>query len=366
MVLIKAWIVFTWLFLFKMVCSSKNAAIRHLNMKFERLNRITDGLKRNVDDIWRAMSATVVNKQTDISNNTNQEETKPDDIMRLVNETVSDVKELRTEVEELAHIVKHGFQKEKKLSRDALKNMENHHDEFQTGVRKEIMDLKKWLQSFQDDVLKTMKLQTEEDNRKCQLLIQNITNDFTIKLDENSMDTAACYDKFDRVVQNVTVAERQMNDKIAHVKDVINEKLFQVAACITGWENFHGHCYFFSSVKKTWDEALEFCQSMNSYIVETDSDGEVNFVATKFKGKQVSFWVGANDRQEEGKFMWQNSEQLVPHAFWYKNEPNNSGGDENCAAFYSTTARDFFGKLNDDQCYNTRVFVCERSNSIFS
>lgn len=381
------WLKFALLFSYLMVCSSQNSAIQHLNMKFNRLNRITNGLQKDVDDIWTALSDTAVNSQKVVSNTTKQEQANSKDVMQLVNETVSDVKELKTEIEELVLYAKNGFKKEKIFNRDKMTKMTRSQNEFQTSVSKEISEMKSWQHSFQESQLELqgeqfekVKLEADEGNKRCELMIQNLTNDFTnmleeskdevynitndytVKLEENTAGIGSYYDKLASVEQKAEASGRQAEenkDEIALMKDVINEKLghLLVLDCPDGWKTFERHCYYFSSIKKTWDEAHDFCLSMNSFVVQTETDEEINFVAETFQG--YSLWLGGTDRDNEGKFTWQASKQPVAGNHWNKNEPNDANGNEDCIELICISS--YFGKFNDFNCDLTKHFACERS-----
>jgi hypothetical protein len=65
-----------------------------------------------------------------------------------------------------------------------------------------------------------------------------------------------------------------------------------------------------------------------------------------------SIWFGLNDGTTEGTFTYLSGEP-VTYTNWYPGEPNDSGGNEDCAELYSN------GQWNDDVCSNPRPFVCE-------
>ena len=63
-------------------------------------------------------------------------------------------------------------------------------------------------------------------------------------------------------------------------------------------------------------------------------------------------WVGLSDRATEGQFQ---NVTLEPNDLrpWENGQPDNGGGDENCAQIKSS------GKLDDDQCGNSHRYICE-------
>lgn len=332
------------------MCNSQNAAVQHLNMKFDRLNRITNVLQRDVEDIWTVLSNTVIKfgNLGDFSNETGK--ATADEVFQLVNETVFDVKELKTEVEDLIFSVKNGLMKEKAFNNRAIKEITKSQQELKAKLTDEISGVKNWLQSF--EVTQTQNLRqmfekfnsdAKKDNTIFEQKVQNITDELEVTLE-----------------QNANSSDRQaakLKDEIVLIKSVINDK--HVLVCDEGWESFGTHCYYLSSDSKTWDEALDFCKSKKSHMVEIDNKVIVDFLIQQCKGGVL--WVGANDRETEGRFVWQNSKKPVSPELFYKNEPNNKLGNEHCAQFYCNRN----GTLNDNRCDRTMNFVCQHSKFIF-
>ena len=367
----KIWEHLTLLFLwFIIFCGSQNIEIQHLNTKVNRLNRITNGLQKDVDDIWLALSNTAMisGNLTQVCNETQKEKKTIDDILKTVNTTVSEVHKLKTEIERVLYAEK-GLRKEKALNREALIKMKRSQNDFKAKLNVEIIEMKSWLQNFEGkqtkilaETLKNMKFKCEEDNRILQENIQNITKEFLVKLEENNIKTQTCYDKLQEVAQSVNETEKHTLNEINAVKNKINEKLSLTAACQEEWKSFGGHCYFFSPDKMTWDEAQDFCRSRNSHIVQTNNEAEIAFIVLNCKA-YYSVWTGANDLDTEGNFLWYNTTKSVPHDYFYPSEPNNSRGSEDCAELYCQTSR--VSKLNDVNCARQKNFVCEQSKTIF-
>ncbi len=59
-------------------------------------------------------------------------------------------------------------------------------------------------------------------------------------------------------------------------------------------------------------------------------------------------WFGASDSATEGTFRWVDGPEVgqvvsLVNGFWYANQPDNTGGDEDCLMIYQ-------GKFNDATC----------------
>ena len=377
MQLLKTWLHLTMLLLWDpTACRSQNAAIQHLNMKFNRLNRITNGLLRDVDDLWTALSNAVVqnsDKGIPFSNQTDEGHLNAEEVLKLVNGKVSDVKELKTEVEKFVVYAQKGLKNEKAFSRKVIKGIQTSQHEFEIKVRNDVAVMKIWLQNLEqtqkqtlDDMLDNFRSKIVEDHKILLENIHNKTSNSEAQLEEHKLEIQECNDKLETVKQKLDSTEKHNADEIALIKQVINEKLGHVASCSDGWTSFGEHCYFFSSDTKTWDDALDFCHHRESHIVEITKEAKVNFLVQNSKASysaHYSIWVGANDRKTEGTFVWQTSNTSVPNHYFCPGEPNNSNGNENCVELYWQTDR--VNKLNDANCERTKYFVCEKSKFIF-
>lgn len=77
----------------------------------------------------------------------------------------------------------------------------------------------------------------------------------------------------------------------------------------------------------------------------------------------MSYYIGANDIVEEGKWMWTGRRMAFTYVNWGKDQPNNQWGSENCAVM---RGKDFpFLGLNrtwtDDPCTDLNNYICEIS-----
>jgi len=82
----------------------------------------------------------------------------------------------------------------------------------------------------------------------------------------------------------------------------------------------------------------------------------------------VSVWLGYSDTATEGSFQWAlggapSSPQAGDTTFWSPGEPNNAGGDEDCALLLglaSATATFVPGYVSDTVCGRPHPALCER------
>ncbi len=127
----------------------------------------------------------------------------------------------------------------------------------------------------------------------------------------------------------------------------------------------HGeHVYFFCEMSVTWPEARRACQAAGTDLAIIDDEAENAFVAANLS---ATSWVGANDIDSEGTFVWITpgtdgfGVAHVSFTAWATFTPDNCGGvfgQQDCVRV------DASGKWNDSACEGgctegTFAFVCE-------
>ncbi|XP_052389854.1 CD209 antigen-like protein C [Carassius gibelio] len=141
------------------------------------------------------------------------------------------------------------------------------------------------------------------------------------------------------------------------------------AHCAIEWIHFEGKCYYYSKVKMNWTQSRDHCVTLGGHLVIINSKAEQDFVTSKVKG---SHWIGLNDLDIEGHFVWVNNQALNNSLeFWMKredgnNEPDNwtknhpSGEDCTCLG-HLRGASEFW---LDAFCFEEKNFVCETAAAV--
>jgi len=89
---------------------------------------------------------------------------------------------------------------------------------------------------------------------------------------------------------------------------------------------FQGSKYYISEQDNfTWHEANTLTQNSGGYLVTICSADENEFIRSRLYTDDA--WIGYNDEQHEGQFVWRNGE-LCGFTNWSTGEPNNSRGTE--------------------------------------
>jgi hypothetical protein len=74
------------------------------------------------------------------------------------------------------------------------------------------------------------------------------------------------------------------------------------------------------------------------------------------------WWTGANDLDTEKSFVWEGTGDAVVNAFaWTCDNPDNTGGDEDCGYLVSLPVEKFhpYWIVNDAPCDNVISSICE-------
>merc|ERR1712168_320042 len=111
--------------------------------------------------------------------------------------------------------------------------------------------------------------------------------------------------------------------------------------------------------KKTWAAAQSVCHAEGGELVKVNSKAMNDWLA---KLTLNNVWIGATDNGHEGKWTTPDGNPALKD-FWYKptKEPNNAGGNQNCAVvnFQCCGSHGGKGTWDDQGCGLARSFVCE-------
>jgi len=106
---------------------------------------------------------------------------------------------------------------------------------------------------------------------------------------------------------------------------------------------------------KSWDDAHAFCQAQGGNLATFRSQTELDKL-TNYANKCIAdefFWVGANDKEREGKWSWTDDKSTLDFASWAEEEPNNDDPGEHCGGLYTEE-----GAMYDQVCDAELFFMC--------
>ncbi|XP_062616788.1 lectin BRA-3-like isoform X1 [Saccostrea cucullata] len=125
------------------------------------------------------------------------------------------------------------------------------------------------------------------------------------------------------------------------------------------------HYYLQIKNKVTWSNAKVECEKLGAYLVTIDTEEEntwltETFVPVRGPGECrtwwfcCSHWIGANDIEQEGRFVWTgNNRDVTSYSNWYPNEPDNKAGQD-CVHMCRE------GIWGDYGCGGTYSYICEK------
>ena len=108
--------------------------------------------------------------------------------------------------------------------------------------------------------------------------------------------------------------------------------------CSCARTTFNNKYYWFCEQTLTYAEAVNVCNGKGAKLVKIDNKAENDFVKNTLIPSTInSGWIGANDGVTEGAFLWPDGTAVPGNGAasgfedWKDNEPNNYGGNEDCA-----------------------------------
>ena len=126
-------------------------------------------------------------------------------------------------------------------------------------------------------------------------------------------------------------------------------------SCPQGWIGYSGSCYLPYVHGKTWQEANETCQEMDSHLALSKSVDENEFIAVEVGRPESRVWIGL--RRSEGEFVWSDGSKS-DFTNWGRFEPKDASVvGRDCV---SLLPEDIFYSWEVRNCDDRQAFICER------
>ena len=135
--------------------------------------------------------------------------------------------------------------------------------------------------------------------------------------------------------------------------------------CPVGWIRQYDSCYLFvTDEEMDWPDARDACSEKGAHLVQVDTQRESNYLRYElFKlGSAIndSVWTGGNELYKEDMYVWTGSyNSRIVYTDWGINEPNESGGDEDCISIMKALGYHW----NDANCSQVINFICEMEDA---
>ncbi|XP_058605277.1 CD209 antigen-like protein 2 [Onychostoma macrolepis] len=113
-------------------------------------------------------------------------------------------------------------------------------------------------------------------------------------------------------------------------------------------------CFFMSIELKNWSDSRQYCRDRGGDLVIINTEEKQRHISS-FTTERV--WIGLSDTEQEGIMKWVNNSPLK-QGFWFKGEPNNYNGDEDCIEL--NYKRETLNSWNDRKCSDKIKGICEK------
>ena len=126
--------------------------------------------------------------------------------------------------------------------------------------------------------------------------------------------------------------------------------------CPCETREYQGKPYMFCTDDTRFRAAKTVCDDAGQHLVTVADRAENNFVqdnARDLGGFGGAWWIGATDDATEGTWAWVDGTDFSFER-WGFGEPNDFGGNEDCAQLIAVN-----GRWNDVSCADAYAFVCE-------
>jgi hypothetical protein len=132
-----------------------------------------------------------------------------------------------------------------------------------------------------------------------------------------------------------------------------NTRLDQIIGeCDANWRMVEGRCWRFYAVPSTWDQAKALCAADKSFLATVFDQGIETYLYSK--SGSVTFWIGLNDKNTTGTWVWDQGDNpslpLGNFKNWGTGQPNVNAGQ--CV---SDNANDHWMVQN---CNTQMAFAC--------
>nr|XP_033785945.1 collectin-10 [Geotrypetes seraphini] len=112
--------------------------------------------------------------------------------------------------------------------------------------------------------------------------------------------------------------------------------------------------YYIVKEERSYRDALTHCRIRGGTLAMPKDDAANSLIANYVsKAGLFRVFIGINDVEKEGQFMYTDNTPLQNYSSWKENEPSDASGHEDCVEMLSS------GAWNDVECHLTIYFVCE-------
>ncbi|CAH1231054.1 BCAN [Branchiostoma lanceolatum] len=128
--------------------------------------------------------------------------------------------------------------------------------------------------------------------------------------------------------------------------------------CLKDYVLHDGSCFKAFSKAVTYSEAEATCAAEGGIVAPTKTEEHQRLIRKLVYSVKplANFWIGLDDRREEGVWRWSDGTVLRAEDFqtWVPGEPNNYQGTQHCGRYWASMEQ-----WDDVVCYVRYLFVCQ-------
>ncbi|XP_052462209.1 C-type lectin domain family 4 member A-like [Carassius gibelio] len=123
--------------------------------------------------------------------------------------------------------------------------------------------------------------------------------------------------------------------------------------------NKKGPVYFFMSTELSWSDSRQYCKDRGADLVIINTEEKQRFISSLVSER---VWIGLSDSENEGVMKWVDNSTLK-QGFWFKDQPNNYNGNQDCIELNYEREKPGWSPLNswnDFSCPVKKKGICEK------
>ncbi|XP_039886842.1 C-type lectin domain family 4 member G-like isoform X2 [Simochromis diagramma] len=146
----------------------------------------------------------------------------------------------------------------------------------------------------------------------------------------------------------------QEKNKLLEENSRLNQVLPNLPRCSPGWKRLRSSCYRLSSIKSTWEDAKQNCESLGAHLVIISDDAEKDFVRSY--GQAEHFWIGFKYEWNYMSSMW-TSKWVDGSQLCYNNFGQTSSSSTPWSCAYQSATWSIWDTA---ECNKNYYWMCEK------
>ncbi|KAI2668938.1 C-type lectin domain family 17, member A [Labeo rohita] len=189
------------------------------------------------------------------------------------------------------------------------------------------------------------------------LLVFIILQHITITAERDLMKSYKnTVEEFNQTINSLQDEKHQLQNNFSS----LNQKKLELESRVTSLseelkKEASKQCWvFMSNELKSWSDSRQYCRDRGADLVIINSEEKQRLISS-FTAERV--WIGLSDTEQEGNMKWVDNSTLK-QGFWFKGEPNDYGGNEDCIEMNYET--ETLNSWNDCSCSDKKKGICEK------